>query len=105
MKQNSTRTTNKKGGTHMTAKAAPNRRGALNRRLDELGRIVIPINYRRELGISEDDRVNIFMEGNRIWIEKRVDTCSVCRSTEGVQAYNETFLCVECYNKLDLDIA
>ena len=100
MKQDSIHTADKKGRSHMTAETAPNRRGALNRRTDSLGRVVIPINYRRELGIDNNDRVNIHLEGSRIYIEKYVDTCAVCRSNEEIQPYNETFLCIECRNKL-----
>ncbi|MCM1244968.1 MAG: AbrB/MazE/SpoVT family DNA-binding domain-containing protein [Roseburia sp.] len=40
------------------------------RRLDELGRITIPIELRRSLGIEDRDSLEIFTEDNRIVLEK-----------------------------------
>lgn len=41
-----------------------------NRKIDELGRVVIPIDFRKKLGIKEKDSVNIYIKGSYIVIEK-----------------------------------
>lgn len=41
-----------------------------SRKIDELGRVVIPIDFRKELGIKEKDSVNVYIKGSYIVIEK-----------------------------------
>lgn len=41
-----------------------------SRKVDELGRIVLPIDFRNQLGIKEKDSVNVYMKGSYIVIEK-----------------------------------
>lgn len=40
------------------------------RKVDELGRVVIPIELRRSLGIAEKDALEIFIDGNQIVLQK-----------------------------------
>lgn len=40
------------------------------RRIDELGRVVIPVEMRQKLGWKEKDQVNVLIEGNKITFEK-----------------------------------
>lgn len=42
----------------------------VSRRIDELGRIVIPIDFRKELDISENDSLTAYVDNNRIILEK-----------------------------------
>ena len=42
----------------------------ISRKIDELGRIVLPIDFRNKLGIKEKDDVNIYIKGSYIVIEK-----------------------------------
>ena len=51
------------------------------RRVDDLGRIVIPMELRRTLGISVKDPMAIFVEGDRIILQKHKDACAVCGDT------------------------
>lgn len=41
-----------------------------SRKVDELGRIVLPIDFRNQLGIKEKDSVNVYIKGSYIVIEK-----------------------------------
>lgn len=45
------------------------------RKVDELGRVVIPIELRRTLGIEEKDALEIFVDGERILLKKYEPTC------------------------------
>ena len=48
------------------------------RRVDDLGRIVIPMELRRTLGIKVKDPMAIYVEGDRIILEKHQDACAIC---------------------------
>jgi len=48
------------------------------RRVDDLGRIVIPMELRRTLGIKVKDPLAIFVEGDRIILQKHRDACAIC---------------------------
>ena len=52
------------------------------RRVDDLGRIVIPMELRRTLGINVKDPIAIFVEGEKIILTKHKDCCVVCGDTE-----------------------
>ena len=40
------------------------------RRIDDLGRVVIPKEIRRNLGINEDDMLEIFVDDNSVTFRK-----------------------------------
>lgn len=52
------------------------------RRVDDLGRIVIPMELRRTLGIKVKDPMAIFVEGDRIILTKHKDSCAICGDTD-----------------------
>lgn len=52
------------------------------RRVDDLGRIVIPMELRRTLGIKVKDPLAIFVEGERIILTKHKDCCVICGDSE-----------------------
>jgi transcriptional pleiotropic regulator of transition state genes len=52
------------------------------RHVDDLGRIVIPMELRRTLGINVKDPIAIFVEGERIILTKHKDSCAVCGDTK-----------------------
>lgn len=51
------------------------------RRVDDLGRIVIPMELRRTLGIRVKDPISIYTENGRIILEKHHAACAVCGDT------------------------
>ena len=57
------------------------------RRVDELGRIVLPIELRRTLDIAERDELEIFMENDRIILQKFEPSCVFCASSHGLVTY------------------
>jgi transcriptional pleiotropic regulator of transition state genes len=52
------------------------------RKVDDLGRIVIPMELRRTLGIRVKDPIAIFVEGDRIILTKHKDACVICGATD-----------------------
>ena len=52
------------------------------RRVDDLGRIVIPMELRRTLGIKVKDPLSIYVEGERIILTRHKDCCVVCGDAE-----------------------
>lgn len=53
------------------------------RRIDDLGRIVIPMELRRTLGINVKDPMAIYVQGDRIILTKHKDSCAICGDTSG----------------------
>ena len=52
------------------------------RKVDELGRIVLPIELRRTLGIEEKDRIEIFVEGESVILRKYQPACIFCDNSK-----------------------
>ena len=48
------------------------------RRVDDLGRIVIPMELRRTLGIKVKDPMSIYVEGDQIILSRHRDACAIC---------------------------
>ena len=66
------------------------------RRVDELGRIVIPKEMRTKLDIAEDTPMEIHMEGDTIVMKKDVSGCILCGSTEDVTDFRAKKICRAC---------
>ena len=69
------------------------------RRVDDLGRIVIPMELRRTLGINVHDPVSISVEDERIVLAKHRDACVICGATDDekkVVRVRDRAVCAEC---------
>jgi AbrB family transcriptional regulator, transcriptional pleiotropic regulator of transition state genes len=66
------------------------------RRVDDLGRIVIPMELRRTLGIHVKDPMAIMVEGERIILQKHKDVCAICGSPEDIVEVKERPICGDC---------
>lgn len=66
------------------------------RRVDELGRVVIPIELRRTLGIDLKDPLEIYVEAERIILKKYEPACVFCGNAAGVQHFHGKLVCREC---------
>jgi transcriptional pleiotropic regulator of transition state genes len=71
------------------------------RKVDELGRIVIPIELRRTLNIQERDSLEILVnrEGE-ITLRKYQAGCTFCTETEGLVEFKGNPICPACIEKL-----
>ena len=66
------------------------------RRVDDLGRIVIPMELRRTLGIHVKDALSISVEGERVVLEKYKDACIVCGDETGITEVKGRPICAKC---------
>lgn len=66
------------------------------RRVDELGRIVIPIELRNKLKIAEKDPIEIYVDGSSIVLRKYEETCVFCGSNKNVVEYKDKLICAKC---------
>jgi transcriptional pleiotropic regulator of transition state genes len=66
------------------------------RRVDELGRVVIPIELRRNLGIGEKDGLEIFVEAERIILRKYEPCCVFCGNAEKITHFKGKNVCDSC---------
>ncbi len=69
---------------------------ATARRVDALGRIVLPAELRRALGIAEGDQLDIREAEGSIVLSKQDEACVVCGSTVGLVAFRDRHLCRDC---------
>ena len=70
------------------------------RKVDELGRIVLPIEMRRTLDIEERDSLEIFVDGDSIILKKYQPACIFCDNTKDIISYKGKNICPDCINKL-----
>lgn len=74
------------------------------RRVDELGRIVLPVELRRTLDISERDPLEIYVDGAsivlRIVLRKFRPNCIFCNSSRGVSEFRGKNVCQKCLKEL-----
>ena len=66
------------------------------RRVDDLGRVVLPIELRRMLGIEEKDPMEIFVDGDNIILKKYEPACVFCGSTRDIFIFKDKNICPEC---------
>lgn len=70
------------------------------RKVDHLGRIVVPVEFRRLLGIHEGDELEVVMEGDRIVLAKVDPACVFCESIAGLRPFREKWVCEACASDL-----
>ena len=70
------------------------------RKVDDLGRIVLPIELRRMLDIAERDELEIFVESDRIVLRKYEPSCIFCGSVQELKTFNGKNICSDCVGKL-----
>lgn len=70
------------------------------RRVDDLGRIVIPMELRRTLGIHVKDPMSISVQDDRIVLTKHQDACVLCSSQESVQEVKGRPMCEQCIEEI-----
>ena len=70
------------------------------RKVDELGRIVLPIELRRTLDIAERDSLEIFVDGPSIVLRKYQPACVFCDSAKNVVSFKGKNVCPNCIKEL-----
>ena len=70
------------------------------RRVDELGRVVIPIEIRNKFNIVEKDPIEIFVDDSSIVLQKYEENCVFCGNTKNLKEYKNKLVCNKCSKKL-----
>ena len=71
------------------------------RKIDDLGRIVIPAETRRMFNIREGDHLYIAVEGGNIVLRKMTDSCTFCGSDHQVAQFKGKGICNDCRSQLE----
>ena len=71
------------------------------RKVDELGRVVIPIELRNKLGIEEKDPIEIYVDGSSVVLKKFQPNCIFCGGTKNLIKYKDKLVCSKRKKKLN----
>jgi len=74
------------------------------REVDELGRVVLPIELRRTLDIAEKDALEIYVDGATIILRKYEPACIFCDNAKDIKVYKGKNICPECLEALKSEL-
>ncbi len=72
----------------------------IRRKVDDLGRVVIPVGLRRNLGIAEGDLLEFSVEGERIILARPDDRCVLCAGDANLVEFRGRRVCSSCVGDL-----
>ena len=72
------------------------------RKIDELGRIVIPIEIRQTLDIHEKDALEIMVNEEKIILTKQENACIFCGKKSGLIQFKNKYICSQCRKKIKI---
>ena len=78
----------------------PGRMGGVVRRMDQLGRVVVPAEARRALGIRQGDLIETRLESGRVVIVKYEPVCAFCGGDENLVELHDKRVCNDCVRAL-----
>lgn len=70
------------------------------RRIDELGRFVLPVELRRTMGIGEREELEIFVDGSAIVLKRHTPACIFCGGGERIFIFRNKNICESCMKEL-----
>ena len=70
------------------------------KKIDELGRIVVPKDIRKVLGVTHLDSVRFYTDGSTVTLQKASDSCEFCKSTEDLSEFKDKYICQSCKKEL-----
>lgn len=71
------------------------------RKVDELGRVVLPIELRKTLGIAEKDALEIYVDEEQIILKKYAPACIFCGQAKDVVVFKGKKICPACLEELE----
>lgn len=66
------------------------------RKVDELGRIVLPVELRRTFGIDIKELIEIYVDESSIVLKKHQGSCYICGETKGLKLFKGKNICSGC---------
>ncbi len=70
------------------------------RSIDELGRIVLPMELRKTMDINSRDKLEIYVEGSNVILTKHQESCIFCGSSDDIVEYKNHSVCKKCIEDL-----
>lgn len=70
------------------------------RAIDELGRIVVPIEFRNSLDIKSGDLLRMELEGEKIVLQKNTPSCLFCGAETALTKFEGKTICIDCIRKI-----
>jgi len=70
------------------------------RKIDELGRLVLPVKLRRTLDLNENDALDISVEGQSIILKKYEPACTFCDNANNLVSFKGKNICPKCLEAL-----
>ena len=70
------------------------------RKVDKLGRVVLPVEIRRSLGIEVGDLIDVSVDGQRVVMRKVDSGCTFCDSPEQLREFADRLVCEQCVTRL-----
>ena len=70
------------------------------RKIDELGRVVLPMELRRTLNLNIKDSIEIYVEGQSIILKKYEPCCVFCGEASDVTDFKGKNICAKCKKEL-----
>jgi len=70
------------------------------RRIDDLGRIVLPAELRRSMDIGDKENMEIFVDGSNIVLKKYRPSCIFCDSFQDISIFKGKTICARCLRQL-----
>jgi len=72
----------------------------ITRKVDELGRVVLPVELRRTLDIAEKDVLEIYVENDSVILKKYEPACIFCDNARNVISFKGKNICPSCIKEL-----
>ena len=69
-------------------------------KIDNLGRIVIPVRLRRKYDLKQGDTLEIFTENENIVLRRYIASCTFCGNEDDLCEMNDKYICRDCIEKL-----
>lgn len=69
-------------------------------KMDNLGRIVIPVRLRRKFDLKPNGTLEVFTEGESIILQRYIPTCVFCGSDEDLEPFDDKSICHDCIKKI-----
>ena len=70
------------------------------KRIDELGRVVIPRDIRKALNVNKCEEVRFVLSDDGVTLKKATEACALCGSEESLTEIKGRFICQNCVNEL-----
>ena len=74
------------------------------RKVDELGRIVLPISIRQTMEITSGDALEIFTDEGKIILQKYMPACVFCNNADDIVYFNSKRICENCLAKIKAEL-